>query len=69
MQTIFSELKYSGNTLEYKCKNGFKSLEGRFAPNYETSVLGMEHLGKYGSSMETNSQHNAISVPRYFIQA
>lgn len=29
IKTIFSELKFSGNTLKYKCKNGFKALENR----------------------------------------
>lgn len=28
--TIFSELKYSGDSLEYQCKNGFRSLQNRF---------------------------------------
>jgi DNA invertase Pin-like site-specific DNA recombinase len=30
IKIIFSELLISGNTLEYKCKNGFKALESRF---------------------------------------
>jgi site-specific DNA recombinase len=29
IRTIFSELKISENTLQYKCKNGFKALENR----------------------------------------
>ena len=30
MRTIFSELRYSGDRLEYQCKNGFRSLQNRF---------------------------------------
>ena len=30
---IFSELTLSEETLNYKCKNGFRALESRFAPN------------------------------------
>lgn len=29
IRTIFSELIFSGNTLQYKCKNGFRALENR----------------------------------------
>ncbi len=32
MRLIFSELKFSGNTLEYKCKNGFRALQKRLLP-------------------------------------
>jgi hypothetical protein len=28
----FSELSFSGNTLKYKCKNGFQALASRFDP-------------------------------------
>lgn len=31
IKIIFSELFISGNTLEYKCKNGFQALESRFS--------------------------------------
>ncbi len=30
IKIIFSELSLSENTLQYKCKNGFKALESRF---------------------------------------
>ena len=30
MRTVFSELKFSGNDLQYQCKNGFRSLQSRF---------------------------------------
>jgi DNA invertase Pin-like site-specific DNA recombinase len=30
IKIIFSELSVSGNTLQYKCKNGFQALESRF---------------------------------------
>ena len=30
MRTVFSELKFSGDTLQYQCKNGFRSLQCRF---------------------------------------
>lgn len=32
IRTVFSELKFSGNTLEYKCKNGFRALQNSFSP-------------------------------------
>ena len=32
MRAVFSELKFSGNTLEYKCKNGFRALQNRLLP-------------------------------------
>lgn len=31
MRAVFSELKFSGNTLEYKCKNGFRALQNRLS--------------------------------------
>jgi len=31
IRIIFSELSFSENTLKYKCKNGFRALESRFA--------------------------------------
>ncbi len=30
---IFSELTLSGNTLKYKCRNGFRALQSRFVPS------------------------------------
>lgn len=33
IRTIFSELTINGETLQFKCKNGFKTLEKRLAPN------------------------------------
>lgn len=35
IRVFFSELIVNGETLEYKCKNGFKTLESRFAPTYD----------------------------------
>ena len=32
MRAMFSELKFSGNTLDYKCKNGFRALQKRLLP-------------------------------------
>jgi site-specific DNA recombinase len=33
IRVIFSELKLSGDTLEYQCRNGFQALARRFVPN------------------------------------
>ena len=35
IRVIFSELTLSENTLNYRCKNGFAALAGRFVPNYD----------------------------------
>jgi site-specific DNA recombinase len=35
MSVIFSELSLSGNTLKYKCKNGFAALESRFTSSHD----------------------------------
>jgi len=35
MRIIFSELTLSGDTLQYKCKNGFAALESRFVVSHE----------------------------------
>ena len=32
VRKIFSELSFSKNTFNFKCKNGFKALESRFVP-------------------------------------
>ena len=32
MRSVFSELKFDGNILDYKCKNGFRALQSRLLP-------------------------------------
>ena len=32
MRAVFSELKFSGDTLDYKCKDGFRALQSRLSP-------------------------------------
>ena len=46
IKIIFSELTISGDTLNYKCKNGFKALESRFVPLYDPTAW-LSELVKY----------------------
>ena len=72
IRIIFSELSLSQNTLQYKCRNGFKALESRFTSVCEPSLPEMEHLGKYGRKLETSvtehkSEFSPYAVKPYFI--
>lgn len=49
MRVIFSELSISGNTLKYKCKNGFLALQNRFNVVYDptrsrTALLSLKRI-------------------------
>jgi hypothetical protein len=46
IRVIFSELKLSGDTLDYQCRNGFQALASRFVPNCDPTGWLSELAGR-----------------------
>ena len=56
IKQIFSELTINGNTLKYKCKNGFQALESRFVASGDPTTW-LSELVNFSGSIQISMQN------------